>query len=195
MLGKPEITETAIKCEECGQWYKKITSRHLKAKHELTIAEYKEIWGLCKTQPLEALYIKKIRQDCVKIYRHADRLKPYSKINAFKKGHCNNFERRAQHTFNSQENGKLATQANKTTAKKKKASIASKKLWKNKEYREHVISGLIKTHNTPEMRKTMSEKSKIGWNNPKIREQVQKSQKKFWNSKKGKLLIKKRNQN
>ncbi len=42
-----------VQCHICGAWFKKLTSFHL-ARHGLTIAEYKERYGLGPTIPLES---------------------------------------------------------------------------------------------------------------------------------------------
>lgn len=186
MYGKPEITEHNIKCEECGKYFKKINSPHLLKMHNITIDEYKELWGLCKTQPLEAFYIKKIRQYNAKIYNSVKNIKPFLKKNAFKKGHISNFDRREQHTLNSRANG--AFMIKHTTASKKKIGEASKKLWQNKKYREKSIATYKKIYNTPEMRKEMGKRSLKGWSDPEVCKKSQQQKKKFWNSPKGKAM-------
>ena len=86
--GSPEITYEDIKCEECGRYLKKIESKHLKT-HGLTIAEYKEKWGFCRNQPLEAIYIKEIRREKTIANKTYENLKDTREDNKFKKGHKN----------------------------------------------------------------------------------------------------------
>ena len=89
-FGKPEITEDLIKCEECGKWMAKITPPHLKI-HGLTFLEYKKKWGYSNCQPLEAFYIKKLRQGYMKKYDSVENLKKFKRehgnIHDLKKGH------------------------------------------------------------------------------------------------------------
>lgn len=58
---------------------------HLFKKHGLTIFEYKEKYGFSRSQPLEAFYVKSLRQ------KYNKRDKAYRYLNnshAFKKGHA-----------------------------------------------------------------------------------------------------------
>jgi len=54
MYGKPEITNSTIKCEECGRLYRNLGS-HILKKHRMSVLEYKNKWGFNHTQPLECL--------------------------------------------------------------------------------------------------------------------------------------------
>ena len=95
--GKPEIDEFSIKCEECGKRYKKITHAHVYKKHGLTIPEYKKKWGYCNSQPLEAFYVKGIRQECNKRDKAWENItKPEYASNRFKKGNKRTDNRRWQ---------------------------------------------------------------------------------------------------
>jgi len=93
---EPQITEFKIKCEICKKWFKKLTHAHLFKKHFLTIDEYKERFGYCRTQPLEAYYIKSIRQ---KYNKHNKAYKNLTKNYAFKKGHKRKDKRRWQELY------------------------------------------------------------------------------------------------
>jgi len=82
--GKPEITDTQIKCEVCKKWFKKITHAHLYRIHGLTIDQYKEKFGFVRSQPLEAFYIRGLRQK----YNKRDGASKYLvKDYCFKRGH------------------------------------------------------------------------------------------------------------
>ena len=65
MYGNPKITEDWIECDECGKRFRKLTIFHLK-KHDLSIPEYKEKWGLCSGQPLECFSTHDIRSEKTK---------------------------------------------------------------------------------------------------------------------------------
>ena len=95
--GAPEIDEFTIKCEECGKHFKKITHAHVFKMHKLTIPEYKKKWGYCNNQPLEAFYVKGLRQK----YNARDKsweniTKPEYANNKFKKGTKRTDKRRWQ---------------------------------------------------------------------------------------------------
>lgn len=130
--GKPCITEFDIKCEECSGWFKKITSRHLK-KHKMTIPQYKEKWGFNNNQPLEATYIKELRQ------KYNERDKAFKNIinnpksKPFKPGESNRrgIERREQERIKL---ASMAVNVQSTPEFRKKISEASKKMWKDPEY-------------------------------------------------------------
>jgi len=82
----PEITDSQIRCAVCGKWFKKITHAHLYRLHGLTIDKYKERFGYCRTQALEAFYIRQIRQACVRKYKtHKENFKDSEQYN-FKPG-------------------------------------------------------------------------------------------------------------
>jgi hypothetical protein len=89
--GKPEITDTHIKCDVCHQWYKKLTHAHLFKMHSLTIDQYKEKFGLVRAQPLEAFYIKGLRQKYNKKYGATKYL---VKDFCFEKGHKGRTDKR-----------------------------------------------------------------------------------------------------
>ena len=60
LLAYDELADR-IQCHACGWWYQKITSFHLK-RHGLTIPEYKEIYGLNDTTPLETPRLTALRR-------------------------------------------------------------------------------------------------------------------------------------
>lgn len=140
MYGKPEITINEIVCEECRKEFKKITSAHLKKWHGLTIPEYKEKWGYYRTQPLEALYITKLRSDYAKEYK-ADRNLDRTK-HQFKKGrkHINYPCEQRRLKLKQMNESEAHAKALKSTDCKQKRSIATKKLWQNPKYRKAQIA-------------------------------------------------------
>jgi hypothetical protein len=50
-----------IQCAACGRWYRKLTAGHLQL-HELTVAEYKEHFGLNRGTALETPTVTEIRR-------------------------------------------------------------------------------------------------------------------------------------
>lgn len=83
--GNPELNQERIKCEECGIWFKKITSAHLEKRHSLNIPKYKEKYGFNKNQPLEAFYVRDMRIQ--KEREHNSRQNLESKKYKFRKNH------------------------------------------------------------------------------------------------------------
>lgn len=165
MYGKPEITNNAIKCEVCGAWFKKITNAHLK-RHNLTFYKYKLNNGFNKNQPLEALYIKKLRRKYVKLYEQDKAIKDYAikhPENQFKRGKPS---RGIGHEVREQERQRLesiAINIQSTPRFRKIQSKAMKLKWKSPEYREKIISTLKKSYSTPQAKKRMSKISRDYW--------------------------------
>jgi hypothetical protein len=133
--GQPLITENEILCEECGKWKRKLTANHLKM-HGLTIPEYKEKWGLCKTQPLESLELKRQRQEYSAKYKTflKNLVESTGKRN-FKKGETTVREVREQERIKLAIQSKRATEAGKTPEAREKRRAASVRFWKSEEYR------------------------------------------------------------
>lgn len=156
-FGKPEITKYKVKCEECGVWYKKITSAHLK-KHFLSIFEYKEKWGFYINQPLEAKYIKKLRQHYEQLYKSRKNI--INKGIFFKKGYAVKRKISEQRRLQLKS---IAVNVQHTKKFKKLISKASKKLWQNKIYRDKVTKNVRKAYKNPELRKKMREQSINYW--------------------------------
>lgn len=177
--GEPIIGQRYIICEECQKKFKKLTHCHLFKIHGLTITEYKRKWGFCATQPLEALYIKKIRQDYAKIYELEKKgdTKPYR----FKKG------RVVEREISEQERLRLASIAVNIQHTKKFRDIqskSSKKVWKRKGYRDKYIKNYkIKLKvDSPDFKERMSKQSKKFWDNPDNKKQESIKRKKLWNT-------------
>ena len=64
--GKPGVlahdaVANRIQCHACGHWFQVLTARHL-ARHALTIAEYKECFGLNATTALEIPRLTSLRR-------------------------------------------------------------------------------------------------------------------------------------
>ena len=178
MYGQPEITKYTIKCEECGKLYKKITSAHLKL-HGLTISEYKEKWGLCISQPLEALYIKKLRQDYEKQYNSRSMVINHPQAKPFKKGVSTWKNRKIPFQMYEKivSNGKKMVKHTKLS--KQKISESSRKLWLNKDYRDKSIKTYKQIYNTPEMKERFSKQSKKFWSDKNNIEKMSKIRKKI----------------
>ena len=51
--GKPDYDPMtdAHRCEICGKWYRALV-RHIPAAHGMSVDEYKQKWGINKTEPL-----------------------------------------------------------------------------------------------------------------------------------------------
>jgi hypothetical protein len=188
MFGQPEITREKIKCEECGKWFKKITSAHLKM-HGMTIPEYKERWGFLKNQPLEAGYITELRQEQSKELGHADRLKTWQRDNPslaekhrFKKGNkCYYSEHEVPEQLRKRLEG-MAVNVQGTDEFKKKISKASKKMWKNKEYRKKITNTLKKRYEDPDERERLGNQSREFWKDDGNRKAMSEQRKKIWNT-------------
>lgn len=152
MYGIPEITEEKIKCEECGKWFKKITHPHLSKKHNLTISEYKSRWSFCNSQPLEATYIKKIRQKNIKENPHLiDNIKNHEEYR-FVKGYRYWQGKEVPEQMRIRL-ASMAINVQSTDEFKKKISNSSKKLWKDPRYRSNVVNGLKRAYTSQELRK------------------------------------------
>jgi len=184
MFGIPEITEDEIKCEECGKWMKKITPPHVKM-HGLTFSEYKKKWGFCNSQPLEALYIKKLRQRYNKEYNATEmlikaRLDNKGKYD-FKKGHKSRDgqDRPEQEKIHLR---KICRNVQHTEEFKETHREATRKMWQDPMYRKNVISGLEKLWREPNRRQEQSLKSKKYWDDPTNKENASRIRKKIWNT-------------
>lgn len=145
MYGKPEITKTKIKCEECGVWFKKINGSHLK-KHKLALSEYKKKWGFKKKQPLESLSLKELRKKYNKNYGSVENLFKWAKENPeehqkhlIKKGQTKRRERSEQEII---ELTKRVMGVMRGPEARKKLSKTMKKKWQDPNYRQRVINGL-----------------------------------------------------
>lgn len=176
----PEITQTEIKCECCGRWFKKITSAHLKL-HGHTIPSYKEAYGFCNSQPLEAFYIKQLRQEYEKQYESSKKnlvgnpgTKPFVKGHSGLKG----YKLSAQALNKFAENGKKMT--GHTEQSLAKMSNSLKERWKDPDYAAKFASH--PRHLTPEFRQRMSDQSRQAWSDPALRERVSKLRKEIWNT-------------
>ena len=60
-MGNPEITNSKIRCKECGKEFRNL-GQHIICKHFLSAREYKKKWGLCNSQPLECKETTAIRK-------------------------------------------------------------------------------------------------------------------------------------
>lgn len=197
MYGEPEITRTGIKCEECGKWFRKLTSSHTKT-HGLTIPEYKEKWGLCNTQPLECEEIKEIRQKNAKEFSYDNLIKwqkenpNQMKQNFFKKGHKTWEEKKVPEQMRKKlEN--MAVNVQHTQEFKDKVGRATKKMWQLPDYREKVTTSIKNRYNNdPEYKIRISKGVKEAHQRPEVKEALCKAQKKFWNSPKGKKMASER---
>jgi hypothetical protein len=199
MFAYPEITQEGIKCEECGKWFKKLTHCHLFKMHGLTITEYKDKYGLCLKQPLEALYIKELRQAYNKEYNATEMIRNNPKSVPFKKG-MNTWGNRkipAQMTRQMIENGKKMVAH--TDESRAKIGEATKRLWQDPEYAAKFKSN--EKHLTPEFRERMSKqareflsdpeavaalaaKRKAIWNTPEKKAYASERSKRYWANKK-----------
>jgi len=161
--GIPVITEYSILCEECGVKFKKLVHAHLKL-HGLTITEYKEKWGFCITQPLEALYIKKLRRHYNKIYNASKYL--VSDF-AFKKGD----DGRKTRIVSEQERIRLASIAvnvQSTEKFRKTISKAAKKVWDRPGYKKKYSKKMKKKYSKDKgFSKRMGEQSSKFWDSHK----------------------------
>lgn len=158
---KIEITENYIKCEECGKHFKKLTHNHLFCLHGLTITEYKDRYDLCLSQPLEALYIKKLRQEYNKRDNATKNIKNNPNSVPLKKG-VNTWDGRKipeQKKAIARENGKKMVKH--TEEAKRKISESNYIKWQNPVYAAKFKSQ--EKHRTVEFRKMMSERSKKYW--------------------------------
>jgi len=184
-FGQPEITEEEIKCEECGKWFKKITSAHVKKLHDITIPEYKKKWGFSNSQPLEAFYIKKMRQEYNKLYNATEMLIKESKKNKgkynFKKGHNSRvgIERSEQEKIHLRS---ICVNVQHTKSFRKKISISSKIKWRDPSYREKIGISLKKIWNEPERKIEQSKKTKKFWEDPINKKNMSEVRKKIWNT-------------
>jgi hypothetical protein len=59
-----DVIEDKIQCHLCGNWYKQITADHLFHKHGIeNTREYKKMFGLYMSTPLESIGSRKLRSD------------------------------------------------------------------------------------------------------------------------------------
>lgn len=174
----PEITQTEIKCECCSRWFKKITSAHLKL-HGLTIPLYKEKYGFCNSQPLEALYIKELRQQYEKENQSAQKnLIGNPGRKPFKKGHTGlkGLKLSAQAINKFIDNGKKMTGHTEETLEKMSQGLKEK--WKDPDYAAKFASH--PRHLTPEFRQRMSEQSRQAWSDPELKKRESIRRKEAW---------------
>jgi len=161
--GNPTITENYILCEECGKLMKKLTANHLKL-HKLTIPEYKRKWGLTNNQPLEALYIKKLRQEYSKKYKtHKKNLLLTNSKYQFKKGHKRIHVIREQDKIRLR---KMCVNVQSTEKFKLTISKAAKKVWQREGYRAKYILTIKEKWKTDskDFKERMKNQSKTYWN-------------------------------
>jgi len=69
-----DTVEDKIQCHACGKWFKQITHDHLIHRDGIEgTAEYKEMFGLYKSTPLESIGSRKLRSDeAVKTWKDDD---------------------------------------------------------------------------------------------------------------------------
>lgn len=189
--GEPLIGQRYIICEECGKKYKKLTSAHLVKIHGLSIPEYKVKWGLAISQPLEAYYIKRLRQEYVKEYESDKNLDPISY--QFKKGK-RPVKKRVIFEQERIRLEKIAVNVQHTKKFREIISEASKKVWKRKGYKKRYIKNYkakLKTDGI-EYKERMKKQAKDYWSKPDSHKEASKIRKKIWNTEEKKLYASKR---
>ena len=181
--GQPIITEDYVLCEECGKQFSKLTPPHIK-KHGMTIPEYKEKWGFCKKQPLEAFYIKKIRQENNLKYGSTLNLtnNPNFEKNKFRKGEPRNTGIRVITEQERLHLNSIAINVHSTDEFKKTISEASKKVWLRPGYKDAYREMSKKLCDNDETRKRFSEQAKEFWSDPKRKEEHSKKISAGWST-------------
>ena len=149
-----------IECPICGFKCKKITGGHLKAKHGITIKEFRERFG---DLPTECESHIKVKSDAEKEYMSDEAFRKHR--SEYAKSSWNDEEIRNKRT-----EGIIRHHADDTF--REECRIHSKKIWEDKEIREKTIARMLESNKREDVKENRSNAMLNNWKDDNFRKKV-----------------------